>query len=193
MPLATEPAICEAKASRLSGAGAECAGDGVGDEGAPEMSSTDPNQDEIYPGKTPTSENLPLLSPPAARSSRMPNAGVASFRVRFGMGSRRAEGSRTYQVASASIFTAAERSLAQLRSVKTVRSNPADGTLRAKVRASRQSWGENLNVWIQPTPTDSAAVTATASLKFGLYDWGKCTADVIEFFAALESELGMAD
>lgn len=89
------------------------------------------------------------------------------------------------------VFQALPAALQQAK--MTVRyGDPNRGYVAASKSISLMSWGENISIYLQPTPDGQTAVTITSNLKFGLVSWGVHDRNFQAIFAALDYVLRSA-
>jgi hypothetical protein len=60
--------------------------------------------------------------------------------------------------------------------------DPAAGRIRLSSGVSFATWGENLDVTLRPVAANGVEVTIQSSLKFGLVDWGRNSANIERLF-----------
>lgn len=86
------------------------------------------------------------------------------------------------------IFAAAPHALASMGLAAHV--DPARGVISASTSVSLASWGETMQIVVQPLSDGSTMVTTSSSLKFGLIDWGKNGSNIARFHQALAAAVG---
>ncbi len=67
--------------------------------------------------------------------------------------------------------------------------DPAAGLITAKSSVDLMSWGENLELYIQPTTATTSTVLIRSALKFGLVDWGKNKKNVTKVADAIRAHV----
>jgi len=67
-------------------------------------------------------------------------------------------------------------------------SNIDSGTIKANVKMSIWSWGENIEIFISKTSVGTK-VTFSSSAKAQLFDWGKSKRNINNFFEKLSKRL----
>ncbi|MCU1370109.1 MAG: hypothetical protein JWO77_1303 [Ilumatobacteraceae bacterium] len=92
-------------------------------------------------------------------------------------------------VPSDQAFDATYRALGTL-GFGVVNADPAAGIISAKSSVDLMSWGENLELFVQPVTAISSTVIVRSALKFGLVDWGKNKKNVAKVEAAIRAQLG---
>jgi uncharacterized protein (DUF1499 family) len=92
-------------------------------------------------------------------------------------------------VPAAEAFDATYRALASL-GFSVAHADPAVGLISAKSSLDLMSWGENLELYVQPTTATTSTVIIRSALKFGLVDWGKNKKNVTKIGDAIRAQLG---